>query len=415
LGLSDEKMKNILKEKAATASDSPGVYLMKDASGKVIYIGKAKSLRKRLKGYFHSNISPKTQALILNAFDIEYRLCPNESMALILEASLVHKYKPKYNVSLRDDKSFPMVKITNGEFPALGITRKREADGARYFGPYTNAGLLKKAMKAIRRYFPYLVIKQPPNEARIDRFIGLSPEKDLDKKAYARRIRDISLILEGKSESLVKRLFKDMSVKSRHMDFEGAGKIRDQIIALGALARGSLDPGCNLGLEELRKVFRLKKVPERIEAFDISDISGKEACGSMVSFYNGQPDKGNYRRFRIKSVEGIDDYGMLREVVKRRYCRLLRDNLMLPDLIIIDGGRGHLLSAERELAGLKIDVPLISIAKKEENIYIRGRKNPIRLNGYNFGLNLIRRIRDEAHRFALAYHHFLRRKKVIGR
>lgn len=408
-------MNNILKEKAATASDSSGVYLMKDASGKVIYIGKAKSLKKRLKSYFHDDLSPKTRALILNACDIDYRLCPNESMALILESSLVHKYKPKYNVSLRDDKSFPMVKITNEEFPAVCITRKKEADGARYFGPYTNAGLLKKAMKTIRRYFPYLVIKQPLNEARIDQFIGLSPEKDFDKKAYAKRIKDISLILEGKSDSLVKRLLKDMSVKSRHMDFEGAGKIRDQIISLGALAQGSLNPGCNLGLEELRKAFKLKKAPGRIEAFDISDISGKEACGSMVSFYNGQPDKDNYRRFRIKSVEGIDDYGMLREVVKRRYCRLLGDNLMLPDLIIIDGGRGHLLSAERELDILKIDVPLISIAKKEENIYIRGKKNPIRLSEYNFGLNLIRRIRDEAHRFALAYHHLLRRKKVIGR
>jgi len=408
-------MNNTLREKAALAFDSPGVYLMKDALGKVIYIGKAKSLRKRLKSYFNKGLSPKTRALILNVCDIEYRLCPNESMALILEASLVHKYKPKYNVSLRDDKSFPMVKITSEEFPALCITRKKEADGARYFGPYTNAGLLKKAMKTIRRYFPYLVIKQSPNETRIDRLIGLAPKKDFDKKEYAKRIRDISLILEGRSDTLVKRLLREMSVKSRHMDFEGAGKMRDQIISLGALAQGSLNPGCNLGLEELRKALKLKKVPGRIEAFDISDISGKEACGSMVSFYNGQPDKGNYRRFRIKSVKAIDDYGMLREVVRRRYCRLLEDNSILPDLIIIDGGKGHLFSAERELAILKIDIPLISIAKKEENIYIRGRKNPIRLNGYNFGLNLIRRIRDEAHRFALEYHHLLRRKKVLGR
>ena len=415
MGIIKQKMKNILKEKAALAPDAPGVYLMKDASGKVIYIGKAKSLKERLKSYFHQGLSSKTKALVLNACDIGYRLCPDESMALILEASLVHKYKPKYNVALRDDKSFPMVKITNEEFPAVGITRKKEKDGARYFGPYTNAGLLRKAMKTIRRYFPYLVIKQPPNETRIDRLIGLSPDKDFDKRAYAKRIRAISLILEGNSENLVMRLFKDMSLKSRRMDFEGAGKIRDQIISLGALAQGFLNPGCNLGLEELRKALKLNKVPERIDAFDISDISGKEACGSMVSFYRGQPDKNNYRRFRIKSVEGIDDYGMLREVIKRRYSRLLGDNIAPPDLIIIDGGRGHLLSAKRELDILKIDVPLISIAKKEENIYISGKKDPVRLDEYAFGLNLIRRIRDEAHRFALAYHHLLRRKKVIGR
>ena len=408
-------MNNELKAKAASAPDTPGVYLMKGASAEVIYIGKAKSLKKRLKSYFGIGPSPKTRALISNTRDIEYRLCLSESMALLLEAALVRKYKPRYNVSLRDDKSFPMVKITREDFPSIYITRKREEDGARYFGPYTSAGLLKEAMKTIRKNFPYLAFKRMPQEERIDRAIGLSPAKDIDREEYLSRVRNISLILEGKTKSLVKKLSKEMDKRSRSMDFEGAGKIRDQIIALGVISQSHPGAKDEPGSQELKELLKLKNTPRRIEAFDISDISGREACGAMVSFYDGRSDKDNYRRFRIKTVEGIDDYRMLREVVRRRYSRALKDNLALPDLIIIDGGKGHLLAAEKELQALGTDVPLLSIAKKEENIYIKGRKGAVRLKGFSPGLNLVRRVRDEAHRFALSYHHLLRRKKVIGR
>jgi len=408
-------MNNQLKAKIAFLPDTPGVYLMKDVSGKIIYIGKAKSLKKRLNSYLSQRLPSKAQALVLNVFDIEYKLCQTESMALLLEAGLVRRYKPKYNVSLRDDKSFPMVKITKGEFPSIYITRKKEEDGALYFGPYTSAGLLREAMKIIRRHFPYLVFKQMPQEERIDQCIGLSPAKETSKKEYAQRIKDISLILEGKTDSLIRKLSKKMYERSKARDFEGAGKIRDQIIALGVISQSRPVLKEELKLQGLRGLLGLGKIPRRIEAFDISDISGKEACGSMVSFYDGKADKNNYRRFRIKTVEGIDDYRMLREIVKRRYSRALKDNLLLPDLIIIDGGKGHLLTVEKELKALGLDMPLLSIAKRKENIYIKGRKNPLKLNQYPLGLNLIRRIRDEAHRFALSYHHLLRRKKVIGR
>jgi excinuclease ABC subunit C len=168
-------------------------------------------------------------------------------------------------------------------------------------------------------------------------------------------------------------------------------------------------------LEDLKNMLHLGKIPERIEAFDISDISGKEATGSMVSFYKGAPDKHNYRRFRIKTVDKIDDYKMLSEVVHRRYFRLRRENRPLPDLVLIDGGRSHLLVADREITRLGINIPLASIAKDKENIYIKNKMNPIRLDSDTPALNLIRRIRNEAHRFARAYHHILRRKKIIGK
>ncbi|MDO8661796.1 MAG: excinuclease ABC subunit UvrC [Candidatus Omnitrophota bacterium] len=407
-----------LREIIARAPDTSGVYLMKDKAGRVIYVGKAKSLKKRLLNYLGRNLDTKTVILISNVADIEYRLAPTESLALLLEASLIHKYDPKYNVSLRDDKSFPLVKITNEEFPAICITRKREDDGARYFGPYTSASLLREALKIIRKRFPYRSCKQMPREACLYYRIGLSPAPcvgKINKREYARTIKNISLILEGKTDALMKKLLTEMKLRAKKHDFEEAAKIRDQLNALSAIAENYAGAPNQGDLEDLKNLLQLKKLPERIEAFDISNISGKEATGSMVSFYRGLPDKNNYRRFRIKTVKAIDDYGMLAEVVQRRYLRLMKEKLPLPDLIIIDGGRAHLATAARVLAGLGLNIPLTSIAKEEEYIYLGGTLKPIKLSFDTPALNLIRRIRDEAHRFALAYHHILRRKKLIGR
>ncbi len=411
-------MSNKFKDKIAAMPDAPGVYSMKDKAGQVIYIGKAKSLRKRLGTYLGRDLSSKTIALMSNVDDIEYQLCQNESLALLLEASLVHKYKPKYNVSLRDDKSFPVVKITNEEFPAIYITRKRIKDGSRYFGPYTNAKLLKVALKIIRRNFPYRSCKKIPGKACIYYRLKLSPAPCIGKisqEAYVKNIENICLILEGKSDALIKKLTQEMNLKSKEQRFEEAAKIRDQIEALSVMAQSSSRFSRKDALEDLKNLLQLAKLPERIEAFDISDISGKEATGSMVSFYKGLPYKNNYRRFRIKTIQSIDDYKMLAEVIQRRYSRLIRENLAFPDLVLIDGGKAHLLTAEREMNKLGIRIPLVSIAKDRENIYIKNKINPIRLDSDIPALNLIRRIRDEAHRFALAYHHILRRKKTIGK
>ncbi len=206
-----------------------------------------------------------------------------------------------------------------------------------------------------------------------------------------------------------------MGLKSKEQNFEEAARIRDQINTLSALAEGRGNFNSRDELEGLKKLLKLKSLPSRIEAFDISNISGKEACGSMASFLNAKPDKNNYRRFRIKTVEGIDDYAMLKEAVLRRYGRLIKEASPLPDLVLIDGGKSHLLAARHALKELGIDIPLASIAKEEENIYTTHKQGPIKLGSDAPALNLIRRARDEAHRFALAYHHVLRRKKIIGK
>lgn len=405
-----------LKENILSAPDSPGVYLIKDKAGKIIYIGKAKSLKKRLGSYLGGGLQAKTAAMISNALDIEYRLTQTEGLALLLEAALIHKYEPRYNVALRDDKSFPFVKITDEEFPAVCMTRKVGTDTGRYFGPYTNAKLLRQALKVVRKYFPYRSCKKMPRSPCIYYRIGLSPAPcagKINKAEYARTIKSISLILEGKSENLIKKLTKEMRMKARQRKFEEAAALRDKILSLSSLGAEYHIP--QAALSDLKELLGLKRLPMRIEGFDVSNIYGKEACASMVSFYDARPDKDNYRRFRIRAVKGIDDYAMIREAVARRYSRLIKEGLPLPDLILIDGGRAHLLAGQRELMKLGLKAPLVSIAKEEENIYTTARFKPLRLSHDSPALNLIRRVRNEAHRFALSYHHILRRKMLIGR
>src|SRR3989338_2661196 len=260
--------------------DAAGVYIMKDGSGNIVYVGKAKSLRKRVSSYFRKGFLLKTSMLMPNVRDIEYRLCPTESMALLLEAGIIHKYKPKYNVSLRDDKSFPLVKITNEEFPAICVPRKKEDDGARYIGPFTSAKLLREALRIIRRNFPYRVCGELPEEVRIYHKIGLSPglaAGKINKKEYLKTIKNIILLLEGRTEDLIKKLSRDMVLKSREQRYEEAAKIRDQITALSAIGQANTFSGSQFELESLKGLLKLKRLPHRIEAFDISNIYGKEA------------------------------------------------------------------------------------------------------------------------------------------
>lgn len=394
--------------------DYPGVYLMKDAAGEIIYIGKAKSLRKRVSSYLGGDLSAKTMRLMAQAADVEYRLCPSESMALILEAGLIRELRPKYNTALRDDKSFPLVKITNEEFPVVYITRKKEDDGAKYFGPYVNAALLRQALKVIRGYFPYRSCKALPKKACIYYRIGLSPAPCIGKisrEEYAKTIKRISLILEGKGQELIKDLTAQMRERAKERDFEEAGRLRDKIIALSAF-----NPAGNnsqTAIVELREVLRLSNLPVRIEAFDVSNILGRQATASMVSFYKGRADKDNYRRFRIKTVRQSDDYKMLAEAVHRRYQRLKDEKRPLPDLILVDGGRGQLSAAKKELEALGLDISIVSLAKREEEIYTISAPGPIRLKNNSPALRLLQGIRDESHRFALKYHRLLRKKRFL--
>lgn len=408
-------MNNEIENKIASFPDAPGVYLMKDKDGGIIYIGKANSLRRRVSSYLAGDLSAKNMRMMAVAADIEYQLCPTESMALFLEASLIRRHKPKYNVSLRDDKSFPLVKITNEKFPAVYITRKRQDDGARYFGPYLNAGLLRNALKIIRKIFPYRSCKVLPKKACIYYRIKLSPAPcagKISRQKYAQTIKRVSLILEGKTDRLTGELKREMSRKAKERKFEEAADLRDKLIALSSFSPQFYTP--QEGLSQIKDIAGLKHSPRRIEAFDVSDILGRHATASMVSFHNGLCDKDNYRRFRIKTLEEANDYKMLAEALYRRYQRLKQEQLPLPDLILVDGGKGQLRAGREALASLDLDIPIISIAKREEEIYIPDSLRPIRLKSNSPGLRLIQRIRDEAHRFALKYHHILRRKKFLN-
>jgi excinuclease ABC subunit C len=416
-------MNSKLKEKMDSLPEAPGVYIFKDAQGKVLYIGKAKSLKKRVQSYFTRYLSAKTQALVFQIADIEYITSPSESQAQLLEASLIKKRLPKYNISLKDDKSFPLIRITDEKYPIISICRRKKVsakkkDKSLYFGPYTNALLLRQALKVIRQIFGFRSCKILPKSPCLYFRLKLCPGLcigNISSRRYKEIIKDIRMFLESRYEELVKSLSAKMNQAAKERKFEEAAQIRDRITALGAINKDQTHFASPDELEDLKKLIGLDNLPLRIEAFDISNISGKEATGSMVSFYKATADKNNYRRFRIKTVEGIDDYGMLREVVHRRYLRLKEEKLALPDLLLIDGGKQHLLAAEEELEKLNLALPVVSIAKEEENIYIKGKPEPIKLSADTPALNLIRRIRDEAHRFARKYHHLLHRKKIIGK
>lgn len=414
-------MRDRLKEKVAALPQSPGVYLFKDAQGKIIYIGKAKALKKRVQSYFSRALDSKTQAMVSKIAGLQYHIAPSESQAQIVEAALIKEYQPHYNIDLKDDKSFPFIRITNEPFPIVSIHRRKgkaPSDLAFYFGPYTNVKLLRQALKLIRRVFGFRSCSHMPQKPCLYYRLKVCPAPCSGKlyaAQYQEVIAQIKLFLESRYEELLRRLAEQMKERAAAQEFEAAAALRDQINALGAI--GQRQPFA-AGIDELRQLkraLRLARLPLRIEGFDISNISGREACGAMVSFYKGAPDKKNYRRFRIKTVEGIDDYKMLREVVRRRYQRLIQEKLPLPDLILIDGGKAHLSAAQEEIKNLRLSIPLASIAKERENIYICNRRKPITLYRQTLALNLIRRLRDEAHRFAVAYHHLLRRKKTIGR
>lgn len=421
-----------LEKNIQAAPDSPGVYLMRDSAGKVLYVGKANSLKKRLFSYLAKDLDDKTAALMSRAAGLELRLCANEAMALLLEAGLIREFKPRYNISLKDDKSFPLVKISKEKFPLIYITREKEVNAGRCLGPYTNARLLKNALKIIRHSFGYRSCRLMPKKSCIYDRIHLCPAPCIGRvssKEYKAIIDKIILVLEGRTDLLIRKLEKSMRDKSRAFDFEGAAKIRDQIIVLSEMPasgrpvsfetprRGDLflpDFARRRELEDLKNRLGLKKIPERIEGVDISNISGRHSVGALVSFQNGLADKNNYRRFRIRGYGGVDDCKMLAEVVARRYSRLAGEKKALPDLLLVDGGRGQLAAAESELKKLKIVIPLAGIAKEKENIYSSQKPGVLIFPKDGPAMNLIRRIRDEAHRFALSYHHILRNKEAFN-
>ncbi|WP_406659965.1 excinuclease ABC subunit UvrC [Methanolobus sp. ZRKC3] len=532
--------------------DSPGVYLMKDSSGDIIYVGKAISLIKRVRQYFQSkkNLTPKTRILVSHISDIECIVTDSEINALILEANLIKKYKPRYNVRLKDDKRYPYVKVTiNEKFPRIFITRRRLMDGALYFGPYVNSTAIRSTLDLISRIFMLRKCKKSiaPGKSRacLNYHIKLcdAPCKGgIDEEYYRLKVMEAVRLLKGDTADLLKELKAKMSSFAQDQNYEAAAEVRDQIEAVKQLSHqqvatsgtddrdiiaavsdgsaiflqifyvrngsmvGKADFSLSgtdsstdiavamaefikqyyqdspippevliqyevpeiglivrwlsqrsgrdvklrvpqigekkklmemaarnaemamkvarltsssaessmLALEELKKVLSLEDTPMHIEAFDISNISGTNAVGSMVYFENGMPANSKYRQHNIKTVKGIDDFAMMAEVVGRRYSRLLRENAPLPDLILIDGGPGQVGAAKSSLDELGLDIPMIGLAKRFEHI-ITTKKGPgevIILPKTSPALKLLMQIRDEAHRFAVTSHRRRRSAKL---
>ncbi len=405
-----------LKDKIERLPHSSGVYLMKDKEGQVIYVGKAVSLKKRVQSYFRPSkeIFTKTDLLISHIRDIETVGTHSEAEALILEASLIKQYHPKYNVDLRDDKSYPYIVISKEKFPRVSLERPREKTrGKEYYGPYVSPKLIREALGIIRKIFHFRTCHPFPKKACLDFHLGLCDApcvKNIDEQQYAKVIRNVRLILEGKKDELIRDLREDMETFVQERRFEEAARVRDQIRAIGALYSGTKDINYYKEAEQLERGLSLARSPQRIECFDISNLQGAQAVGSMVSFFNGRPDKKNYRRFRIRRVEGIDDFKMIAEVVFRRYRRLKEERAIFPDLIMVDGGKGQLAAAVEQLELLAVEIPIIALAKREEEVFVPGKRHPIIFAHDSLGLKVLQRIRDEAHRFAVAYHRTLRER-----
>ena len=542
-----------LEEKLKNIPDHSGVYLMKDQKGKVIYVGKAKSLKSRVSSYFRRNKydSAKTRILVKKIEDLEYILTDTEAEALILENNLIKKYRPKYNIDLKDDKTYPYIKITKEEYPRVIITRNLVKDGSSYYGPYTSVAALNETMELLKRLFPFRSCSntmfsnhRPCLNYHIKKCYAPCAGK-ISREDYLEIIKNIENFLKGHKNEVEKNLVRDMEKAAAGLDFELAARIRDKLSAvrlvmekqkivsnrdnnqdvIGFFQRGkqtalqiffsragkmvgrdnlilnslveeesskiledflknyylgkpnppqeilipfavedldllqealSRDAGYKVrikvplkgekkellglvmenarnhmenivirkeeaekeALEELKEKLSLKDIPERIECYDISNIQGSDNVASMVVFQEGKADKRAYRKFKIKTFSGADDFRAMNEVLERRLQEARKGNekfLPLPDLIIIDGGKGQLSSAMKALekAGFAGKINMVSLAKKEELIFVPGEGEPVVLDRKGHGLHLVQRIRDEAHRFAITYHRSLRKKRNL--
>lgn len=518
--------------------DKPGVYIMRNIDDEVLYVGKAKSLIKRVKSYFSTREHPlKTKLLMSHFHNLEYIITDTEKEALILESNLIKKYKPRYNIRLKDDKRYPYIKITNEDYPRVLITRNVRDDGAYYYGPFTDTGSVRKMVKSLKALFKIRTCRKmdgPCLNYQIH-LCNAPCSGKVTKKSYNEIIEKINLFFEGKYDEIIEMLNKLMVEAANNCEFEKAAVLRDQIQSVDGILekqkiefnRGleqdiiacaydekvvcvvvfsirdgkiigkddflmsgaedtlpdkilsafckqyymsprhvpseiiiqyrpdeldlikdwlseSIDYEVNLrtpdnntesrlvqmvaknadiiknqerevrgAMFDLKKYLNLPKIPRKIEAFDISNISGKLSVGSMVTFEDAMPKKSKYRRYKIQ-IKGPDDYAMMRDVIKRRYSKISPDeNDKKPDLILVDGGKGQLNAALEILKSLNIDdIPIIGIAKEFEEIFVPGLKHPIILPRNCEALHLLQRIRDEAHRFAITYHKKLRSKEL---
>lgn len=394
--------------------ETPGVYIMRDKAGKILYIGKAVNLKRRVSSYFTRPHDTRIEGLVKEIKKIDFEETGTAIEALILESNLIKKHQPPFNIKEKDDKSFLYVAITKEKYPRILLVRGKDIQedkklfGAEY-GPFTSASSIRESLRIIRKIFPYATHPEPSKpqtRACFDYQIGLCPGTcigAISKKDYLKNIKNIKLFFSGKKERIIKSLESEMKRASKTLNFERAGELKRQLFALQHIQDVALIKEDKIsGI----KNSELKIRNFRIEGYDISNISGTSAVGSMVVFTNNEPDKSEYRKFKIKTVFKPDDFGMLKEVLERR----LGNNWPLPDLFLIDGGRGQ-VSAIRgilDMAGIKI--PVVGIAKGPER-----KRNDVTGEIPSFtDLKTLIKIRDEAHRFAISYHKKIRRQTFLN-
>ena len=480
LRMSTAAEKPDLKVKLRDVPHKPGVYIMRDRFNRVIYVGKARSLRKRVSQYFtpgrQMRADLKTRALIEAIWDFEWHTVASEPEALLLEGKLIKEFRPRYNVSFRDDKRFLLVKCElRDEWPRFRLTRSKNDETARYFGPFAHAGALRQTLTFMRKKFGVLTFgRGNPTERERKSSTYQVPMKlaEIDAALYRERVGAACEFLEGRSKELLAELEKEMHAFAAKLDFERAAEMRNMLDDLRKTTKpmsrytrdqrhrlgvtSTIDPPADLAI--LGEELLLAGPPRRMECFDISNISTTHIVASMVCFIDGRPANAQYRRFRITGVDGQDDFASMAEVVRRRYSRVLREAVegrgskveggnskvdyspehsqenpaetlarldrgqpstfdprpsTLPSLIIVDGGKGQLSAACRELQRLGLhDVPIIGLAKEFEEIHRPGLAEPLRLPHESGALKMLQRIRDEAHRFANGYHQLLMKRRI---
>lgn len=420
------------------------MYLYKDVDGKVLYVGKAKDLKKRVSSYFSNKaLDSKTLKLLSVAKSLDHIRVASEIEAFLLEATLIKKYKPFYNIKLSDDKSYPFIKVDSGDNPRVVVVRKKEVEAQEsktvsYFGPYTDATALRQVLKLLRKIFPYQSVENHGKRKCLYYHLGLCPclpAVPLNREEYMQNLKHIREFLNGKKEAVVKELLKEQKQYVKEEEFERAQEIQSQIERINLITSSSYEPfhyvdKPDFYFERLKKeVDSLKDIllpyyPEltdltRIECYDISNIQGTNPTGSMVVMINGEETKKEYRRFKIRVKNTPDDFLMMQEMLSRR---LKREDWSKPSLLVIDGGKGQVGAALKAQASSGTKVPIIGLAKREETIVVPVPRvgggglefDEVKLPNSTPGINLLRRLRDEAHRFAITYHRLLRKKQMLS-
>jgi excinuclease ABC subunit C len=432
----DSRPSDALREKVRALPDGPGVYLMKDRLGRIIYVGKAKSLKKRVSTYFQLGRDralrhqPKIRTLLEMIVDFEILEVKSEPEALLLEGKLIKQWRPKYNTDFTDDKRFLLVRVDlEAELPRFILTRFKKDTRSRYFGPFAHSGLLRKTLASMRKQYGILLGDGLPKQiapGTWQLYDDVRSElygwpNQVNAEEYRERVVQACAFLDGKSRQWLAALREEMMARAAKQEFEKAAELRDVVLALDRTLQRTrkftrdltqLQPDQE-GLKQLQEALALKAPPMHMECFDISHISGTFVVASMVHFTGGRPDKDQYRRFSIKSFIGNDDFRAMEEVVARRYRRLTLEQKPFPDLVVIDGGRGQIGAALKAFIGIDVTPPaMIGLAKKQETIIFPDDRKPLNLPLGHAGLNILQRLRDEAHRFANTYNADLRSRKI---